>query len=69
MIEVDFFGLQLPSLLLLAGIALVCIWSIRRPMARLGAYRWIWHPTLFDLALYVLILYFLAWLCGASTSF
>lgn len=67
MTEVNFFGLQLPSLLLLAGCALVCTWVIRRPLASLGAYRWIWHPALFDLALYILVLYILAWFPGAST--
>lgn len=68
MIEVNFFGLQFPSLLLLAGFALVCTWAIRRPMASLGAYRWIWHPALFDFALYVLVLDILAWF-SASTLF
>lgn len=67
MTEINIFGLQLPSLLLLAGFALVCTWAIRRPLASLGAYRWIWHPPLFDLALYILVLYILAWFPGAST--
>jgi len=57
MTEVNLFGVQLPWLLLLAGAALACAWAMRRLLAIVGAYRWIWHPALFDLALYVLVLY------------
>lgn len=68
MIEVNFFGVQLPWLLLLAGGALPCSWATRRLLAAVGAYRWVWHPALFDLALYVLVLYALACLTGASAT-
>ena len=68
MMEVHFFGVQLPWLLLLAGGALACSWATRRLLAILGAYRWIWHPALFDLALYVLVLYVLAYLTGATAT-
>lgn len=54
---VDVFGLYLPWLMLLAGIALLLLWGVRRLLALCGAYRWIWHPALFDLALYVLLLW------------
>ncbi|TXI18557.1 MAG: DUF1656 domain-containing protein [Roseateles sp.] len=54
---VDVFGLYLPWLMLLAGIALLLLWGARRLLALCGAYRWIWHPALFDLALYVLLLW------------
>ncbi len=68
MMEVHFFGVQLPWLLLLAGGALACSWAARRLLATVGAYRWIWHPALFDLALYVLVLYALAYLTGATAT-
>ena len=68
MIEVNFFGVQLPWLLLLAGGALPCSWAKRRLLAAVGAYRWVRHPALFDLALYVLVLYALACLTGASAT-
>ena len=67
MTEVNFFGVQLPWLLLLAGGAMPCSWAARRLLAIAGAYRWVWHPALFDLALYVLVLYALACLTGATT--
>lgn len=68
MIEVNLFGVQLPWLLLLAGGALACAWAMRRLLAILGAYRWVWHPALFDLALYVLVLYALTYLTRATAT-
>ena len=68
MIEVSFLGVQLPWLLLLAAAALPCAWATRRLLAIVGAYRWIWHPALFDVALYVLVLCALASLTGATTA-
>jgi len=65
MIEVNFLGVQLPGLLLLAAGALPCAWAMRRLLGVVGAYRWIWHPALFDLALYVLVLCALACLTSA----
>lgn len=68
MIEVNFFGVQLPWLLLLTGGALACSWAMRRLLAIVGVYRWVWHPALFDLALCVLVLYALAYLTGATAT-
>jgi hypothetical protein len=68
MIEVNFLGAQLPWLLLLAAGALPCAWAMRRLLAIVGAYQWIWHPALFDLALYVLVLSVLACLTGATAT-
>jgi hypothetical protein len=55
--EASFYGLYFPWLLLLAGVALVVHWGARRLLGAVGLYRWIWHPALFDMALYVLVLY------------
>lgn len=54
---VDFFGLYLPWLMPLAALALLALSAVRRLLAWAGAYRWIWHPALFDLAVYVLLLW------------
>lgn len=54
---VDVFGLYLPWLMPLAFAALLLLWGVRRVLALCGAYRWIWHPALFDMALYVLLLW------------
>lgn len=56
----DVFGLYLPWLMPLAGVALLLLWGLRRLLALGGLYRWIWHPALFDMALYVLLLWALS---------
>ena len=40
-------------------------WGVRRLLAASGFYRWVWHPALFDLALYALLLWGLSRLSGA----
>lgn len=50
----------------LAGGALLLLWGLRRLLAARGLYRWVWHPALFDTALYVLLLYGVS---AASSSF
>ncbi|VTU23114.1 efflux system membrane protein [Variovorax sp. PBS-H4] len=65
MIETSFLGVYVPCLLLFAGGAMVCAWWLRRLLSLAGAYRWVWHPALFDLGLYVLVLYAWVRLAGA----
>jgi hypothetical protein len=55
--EATFYGIYVPWLSVLALLALAATWGVRRVLAAVGAYRWIWHPALFDLALYAVILY------------
>ena len=54
--EANVFGVYLPWLLVLATLGLFVTWGLRRLLAAAGAYRWVWHPALFDIALYVLVL-------------
>ncbi|EFH11811.1 DUF1656 domain-containing protein [Pseudoroseomonas cervicalis] len=54
--EIDLYGIYLPALLVWAAIALPLTALLRRALLALGAYRWIWHPALFDFALYLLLL-------------
>jgi hypothetical protein len=58
--EASFYGMYVPWLLLLAAAALVLHWGVRRLIGAIGLYRWVWHPALFDMALYVLLLYALS---------
>jgi hypothetical protein len=51
--ELDLFGVLVPSLLLWSVIAFVLARIASRLIARAGLYRRIWHPALFDFALYV----------------
>ncbi|KAF1048992.1 DUF1656 domain-containing protein [Xylophilus sp.] len=55
--EASFYGLYLPWLMLLALAAWPLLWAVRRLLVASGAYRWVWHPALFDISLYVLLLY------------
>ena len=41
----------------LGVVTLGVAWALRRVLARVGLYRLVWHPALFDLALFVVLLY------------
>jgi hypothetical protein len=43
--------------MLLCGVTLAVQWLVHRLLGAVGFYRWVWHPALFDTALYVLLLY------------
>jgi Protein of unknown function (DUF1656) len=51
--QLDLFGVIVPSLLLWSVIAYALARLVSKLMARAGLYRAIWHPALFDFALYV----------------
>jgi hypothetical protein len=54
--ELDLFGVLVPSLLLWSVLAFVLARIISKLIARAGLYRRIWHPALFDVALYVCLI-------------
>ena len=54
--EAAFGGVLLPGLLIAALAAGALTLALRRLLSRVGFYRLVWHPTLFTLALFVLIL-------------
>ncbi|MFT4190568.1 MAG: DUF1656 domain-containing protein [Comamonas sp.] len=62
--ETSVYGVYLPWLMVLAVLALALSWAARRLLAALGFYRWVWHPALFDLAFYALLLYALSRFSG-----
>jgi len=51
--EFDLFGVIVPSLLLWSVLAYLLARIISRVIARAGLYRRIWHPALFDFALFI----------------
>ena len=53
--EADFQGLFVVWPLLWALVALAVGAVLRRVLARAGAYRFVWHPALFDLAGFVIL--------------
>jgi hypothetical protein len=54
--EVSLFGLYMPPLLLLMLPALLVSRVLARVLARAGFYRLVWHPALFDISLFVIVL-------------
>ncbi len=54
--EIDVYGVFIPPILLWTGIALALSALLRRGLARLGFYRFVWHRPLFDLSLLVILI-------------
>ncbi len=53
--ELNIDGVFLSSVLVSALIALVASFALRRVLSKVGAYRFVWHPALFDTALFVIL--------------
>ena len=54
--DFSLFGVFVPKILVLAIIAYGVNLMLKRALASAGFYRIVWHPALFDLALFVLVL-------------
>ncbi|PRH84444.1 DUF1656 domain-containing protein [Labrys okinawensis] len=54
--DIDIFGVYVPSLMILALLAVITNLLLRSVLARVGVYRLVWHRSLFDLALFVIVL-------------
>ena len=54
--DIDLYGVYLPGLLVQALLALVLTGVLRRLLDWLGLYRVVWHRSLFNLCLYLLVL-------------
>jgi len=53
--ELDIGGVFTPTLLIWGAVALVIGIPVRWALNRVGAYRFVWHRGLFDIALLILI--------------
>jgi hypothetical protein len=54
--EFDLHGVFIPAILVLMALAYAVQSGVRWALLRLDAYRYVWHPPLFNLALYILVL-------------
>lgn len=54
--EIDVLGVFVPTVLVLMLIAYLVNLAIRTLLARTGFYRFVWHRSIFDLGIYVLVL-------------
>jgi hypothetical protein len=60
--EVSLAGVFVPTLLVLAMLALALSFALTRLLAAFGLYRFVAYRALVDLSLFVLILGLLAWI-------
>ncbi|MFP4890966.1 DUF1656 domain-containing protein [Paraburkholderia sp. EG304] len=54
--EIDIFGVFVPSVLVLMLIAYLINLGIRTVLDYASFYRFVWHRSVFDLGIYVLVL-------------
>ncbi len=54
--EVCIFGVLVPSILPYAIIAYATVVALSRILGAIGAYRYVWHRALFNLAMFVCVL-------------
>lgn len=54
--EIDIYGVFLPAVLVLMLVSYVVSLCITKLFARVGFYRFVWHRSIFDLAIFVIVL-------------
>ncbi|MGE8449311.1 MAG: DUF1656 domain-containing protein [Pseudomonadales bacterium] len=54
--EIDVYGVFVPTLLALMLVTFAITTCMRALLARLGFYRLVWHRSLFNLAIYLIVL-------------
>ena len=55
-VEIDLFGVYVAPLALMLVVAWLVTIALRRPAARFGLLRHVWHPALFVFAVYMIVL-------------
>ena len=53
--EIDVFGIYVPAALAWGVLAAILVYLVRAPIQRLPAYRMLWHPSLLELAAFVVL--------------
>jgi hypothetical protein len=53
--DINLFGVFVDVALVTATVAAVLVLVLHRLLAASGAYRWVWHPPLVDLALFAVL--------------
>ncbi|MHB0853174.1 DUF1656 domain-containing protein [Stutzerimonas nitrititolerans] len=66
--HLNIYGVYVPMLLVAMLAAYLVKSLLGTLLQRLGFYRWAWHPPLFNLALYVMVLGVLFNLCARLAS-
>ncbi|WP_193323354.1 DUF1656 domain-containing protein [Erwinia endophytica] len=55
--EISIYGVFFPLIQFQGIVALVFFFLLRKAMVRVGLYQWVWHPALFDIAFYGVLLF------------
>jgi len=63
--EIDVLGVYVPAALACGVGAAILVYALRMPLQRLPAYRLLWHPSLLELAMFVLLWWGLSALADA----
>lgn len=66
--EVSFFGLYAPSLLFCVPLAYILASLAKRMLSALGVYRFLWHRSLADLAIFLCLLGALLYFLSRASS-
>jgi uncharacterized protein DUF1656 len=66
--EFDIYGVLVPALLVWLLVAYAACVAARYALNAAGAYRFIWHRPLFDVALYVVLLGAIVFIATKVTS-
>jgi len=53
--DVNLFGMLFDVALVTALLAVAALVLLRRLLAAIGAYRWVWHPPLVELGLFAVL--------------
>jgi protein-S-isoprenylcysteine O-methyltransferase Ste14 len=61
--DINLFGVFVDVALVTALVAAAALAILHRVLAATGAYRWVWHPPLFNLALFAVL-----WLASAVAA-
>jgi len=54
--EFSLYGVFIPTLMALMLVAFLVFLGLHQLLLRVGVYRHVWHPPLFNFALYILVL-------------
>ena len=63
--EIDLLGVYVPAALVCGMVAAILVYALRGTMQRLPAHRLLWHPSLLELALFVVFWWGLSLLADA----
>jgi hypothetical protein len=54
--EINLFGVYFAPIALMMAAAWLCLLVLRRLANRFGLLRYVWHPALFEFAVYLIVL-------------